>query len=117
MPKRITITLPEPIYKGLGELSKLRDRVPAALAAEAVEGEVRRAAQEGRIPPLEPTPNTQVESEAFNLLDALLTKVTDGKRPTDTEITNAAMHTTISVDELKAMCDRLLKENGHAAAR
>lgn len=53
MPKRITITLPDPVHKGLGELSELRDKAPAALAAEAVEVAIRQAASEGKISPLE----------------------------------------------------------------
>lgn len=47
MPKRITITLPNPIYDRLVSLSELRDKPPATLSAEAVEEMVKAAIEAG----------------------------------------------------------------------
>lgn len=49
MPKRITITLPNPVYNQLSALSEARDKPPATLAAEAVEDMVKQAEQLGEI--------------------------------------------------------------------
>ena len=49
MPKRITITLPNPIYDRLVSLSELRDKPPATLSAEAVEEMVKAAIEAGFI--------------------------------------------------------------------
>ena len=51
MPKRITITLPNPVYNQLSALSEARDKPPATLAAEAVEEMVKQAEQIGEIQP------------------------------------------------------------------
>lgn len=51
MPKRITITLPNPVYSQLSALSEARDKPPATLAAEAVEEMVKQAEQVGEIQP------------------------------------------------------------------
>lgn len=51
MPKRITITLPNPVYNQLSALSEARDKPPATLAAEAVEELVKQAEQVGEIQP------------------------------------------------------------------
>jgi predicted DNA-binding protein len=49
MPKRITITLPNPVYDRLTALSEVRDKPPATLAAESVERLVEQAVNEGEI--------------------------------------------------------------------
>lgn len=49
MPKRITITLPNPIYDRLVDLSELRDKPPATLSAEAVEEMIKEAIRAGLI--------------------------------------------------------------------
>ena len=49
MPKRITITLPNPVYDRLVSLSELRDKPPATLSAEAVEEMVKEAIKAGLI--------------------------------------------------------------------
>ena len=49
MPKRITITLPNPVYDRLVSLSELRDKPPATLSAEAVEDMVKAAIETGLI--------------------------------------------------------------------
>ena len=49
MPKRITITLPNPVYDRLVSLSELRDKPPATLSAEAVEAMVKAAIESGLI--------------------------------------------------------------------
>ena len=49
MPKRITITLPNPVYDRLVSLSELRDKAPATLSAEAVEEMVKAAIAAGLI--------------------------------------------------------------------
>ena len=49
MPKRITITLPNPVYDSLLSLSELRDKPPATLSAEAVEEMIKAAIKEGLI--------------------------------------------------------------------
>lgn len=49
MPKRITITLPNPVYDSLLNLSELRDKPPATLSAEAVEEMVKAAIKAGLI--------------------------------------------------------------------
>ena len=49
MPKRITITLPNPVYDRLVSLSELRDKPPATLSAEAVEEMVKAAVAAGLI--------------------------------------------------------------------
>ena len=50
MPKRITITLPNPVYDRLTQLSEIRDKPPATLSAEAVESMIRDAVESGEIP-------------------------------------------------------------------
>ncbi|MBD2261052.1 hypothetical protein [Pseudanabaena sp. FACHB-2040] len=50
MPKRITITLPNPVYDRLTALSEIRDKPPATLAAEAVEKLVEQAKESGELP-------------------------------------------------------------------
>ena len=49
MPKRITITLPNPVYDRLLSLSELRDKPPATLSAEAVEEMTKAAIKTGLI--------------------------------------------------------------------
>ena len=49
MPKRITITLPNPVYDSLVSLSELRDKPPATLSAEAVEEMIKAAIKAGLI--------------------------------------------------------------------
>ena len=49
MPKRITITLPNPVYDSLLSLSELRDKPPATLSAEAVEEMIKAAIKAGLI--------------------------------------------------------------------
>lgn len=49
MPKRITITLPNPVYERLTQLSEVRDKPAATLAAEAVEKMIEQAKEEGEI--------------------------------------------------------------------
>ncbi|MBE9063205.1 hypothetical protein [cf. Phormidesmis sp. LEGE 11477] len=49
MPKRITITLPNPVYDRLVSLSELRDKPPATLSAEAVEEMIKAAIEAGLI--------------------------------------------------------------------
>lgn len=49
MPKRITITLPNPVYEKLVSLSELRDKPPATLSAEAVEEMIKAAIKAGLI--------------------------------------------------------------------
>jgi len=49
MPKRITITLPNPVYDRLVSLSELRDKPPATLSAEAVEEMIKAAVAAGLI--------------------------------------------------------------------
>ena len=58
MPKRITITLPNPVYDRLVSLSELRDKPPATLSAEAVESMVKAAIEAGLISDLL-TPTTK----------------------------------------------------------
>lgn len=53
MPKRITITLPNPVYEGLVALSKVKDKPPATLAAEAVEKLVEETKEAVEILPTE----------------------------------------------------------------
>lgn len=53
MPKRITITVPNPIHRQLSKLSVVRDKPLATLAAEAVEQFVKAAEEDGAIPPAE----------------------------------------------------------------
>ena len=55
MPKRVTITIPNPVYDLLTELSQVRDKPPATLAAEAVERMVEQAKENGEIPSVEKT--------------------------------------------------------------
>ncbi|NET38147.1 MAG: hypothetical protein F6K19_40130 [Cyanothece sp. SIO1E1] len=43
MPKRITITLPNPVYERLTALAKVKDKPAATLAAESVEKLVEQA--------------------------------------------------------------------------
>jgi predicted DNA-binding protein len=49
MPKRITITLANPVYDRLMSLSELRDKPPATLSAEAVEEMIKAAIAAGLI--------------------------------------------------------------------
>jgi predicted DNA-binding protein len=58
MPKRITITLPNPVYDRLLSLSELRDKPPATLSAEAVEEMIKEAIKAGLISDLA-VPTTQ----------------------------------------------------------
>lgn len=53
MPKRITVTLPNPIYEALGELAKVRDKPAATLAAEAVESLIEQAKRAKELPPMQ----------------------------------------------------------------
>lgn len=55
MPKRITITLPNPVYERLTQLSEVRDKPAATLAAEAVEKMIEQAKEEGEISVEQPT--------------------------------------------------------------
>lgn len=50
MPKRITVTLPNPIYEKLNALAEVRDKPAATLAAEAVERLIEQAKQAGELP-------------------------------------------------------------------
>lgn len=52
------------------------------------------------------------KEKAFSALDALLTKLADGEKTSNTEIAYAALHTTIGVDELKSICDRIHEAGG-----
>lgn len=49
MPKRITITLPNPVYDRLAALSEVRDKAPASLAAEMVERAIEKAQEDGEL--------------------------------------------------------------------
>jgi len=60
MPKRITITLPNPVYDRLVSLSELRDKPPATLSAEAVEEMIKAAIKAGLIS--DPTLQTTQEA-------------------------------------------------------
>lgn len=51
MPKRITITLPNPVYDALTQLADVRDEPVASLATEAVKEMVRTAKEIGEISP------------------------------------------------------------------
>ena len=51
MPKRITITLPNPVYDRLTALSEVRDKPPATIAAECVERLIEQVVEAGEIPP------------------------------------------------------------------
>ena len=103
MPKRITITLPEPIYKGLGEISKLRDKVPASLAAEAVEEAVRQAASEGKISPLEPPIKSSSDSAGLAAV-SLIGLIAKGEKLTPSAIEQAAIDANVSP---KALAEKL----------
>ncbi|MEM6867173.1 MAG: hypothetical protein F6K00_31675 [Leptolyngbya sp. SIOISBB] len=50
MPKRITITLPNPVYESLSQLAEIRDEPVAAIATEAVKELVKSAKQSGELP-------------------------------------------------------------------
>lgn len=54
MPKRITITLPNPIYDKLYALSAVRDKAPASLASEMIERAIEKAQEDGEISPTPP---------------------------------------------------------------
>jgi hypothetical protein len=59
MAKRITITLPDTIYKDLAAWADARGQAVAPLAAIAVELSVRQAKDDGEfIPPAEPGSDT-----------------------------------------------------------
>lgn len=62
MPKRITITLPNPAYERLTALSEIRDKPPATLAAEAVERLVETAIENGEIAGEIPPAQTEAKS-------------------------------------------------------
>jgi predicted transcriptional regulator len=49
MPKRITVTLPNPVYEKLTALASVRDKPAATLAAESVEKLVEQAVESGEI--------------------------------------------------------------------
>ena len=61
MPKRITITLPNPVYERLTALSEVRDKAPASLAAEMVERAIEKAQEDGNLPG-QPQPPAQPEA-------------------------------------------------------
>ena len=56
MPKRITITLPNPIYDKLYALSAVRDKAPASLASEMIERAIEKAQEDGELSSQPPTP-------------------------------------------------------------
>lgn len=61
MPKRITITLPNPVYEALSQLADMRDEPVASLATEAVKDLVKSAKQSGELPPDTPQQSTPGE--------------------------------------------------------
>ena len=118
MPKRFSINVPEPIYEALSILAKVRDKPLATLAAEVVEALAQDAIDSGLVENFKKLQGRDLSqlAEGFSLVDQLLTKCADGQMPTDTEITLAADHTTVSADELKDMCQKILNGNGHAVS-
>ena len=111
MPKKFSVTVPEPIYEILSMLARIRDKSVATLAAQAIEDIANEAIESGVIAKFQELTEEKKEdkSKAFNALDILITKLAEGKQPTTDEISQAAIYTTIDMDDLKAIFKRIQK--------
>ena len=107
MPKRITVTLSNPIYALLVQLSEVKDKAPASLAAEAVETRIETEIAAGVIS--EGTSETvdADKNQGFELLDSFLTKLSKGRQPDQEELAKIAQHTSVSAATLSRMCSIL----------
>ena len=111
MPKKFSVTVPEPIYEALGILAKIRDKTTATLAAELIESVAQAAIDDGTIAEFKALQASAGDdkTEAFKILEAFLSKLSNGRMPTKKELSAVARQTSISVKTLSEMCDRVLE--------
>ena len=105
MPKKFTITVPEPIYDTLAILARIKDKSAASLASQMVEDAVGKALESGIIEKFqeltgEPIGMNKAASKVQESKDRLIEAVSKGESPRSSDVSVAANSLRLSSQEL-----------------
>lgn len=105
MPKKFTITVPEPIYDTLAILARIKDKSTASLASQMVEEAAVKEKETGIIEKFqeltgEPTGMDKAASKVQESKDRLIEAIAKGESPRPSDVSVAANSLRLSSQEL-----------------
>lgn len=112
--RKFTVRIPIAVYELLERYSGSEGSKPATTAALFIIRAISQLRAQGLIPDANgDLPQPVMLTEQFQALDRILLQLADGEEISEADLAEAALITTISVDELNAICVRLKEGNGH----